>query len=246
MKVLFISRESEPVRRLVGELQQNGFVVNLYPADEDAHVVVRHDDSLAIVLGPDLRGLDPRELVRRLRVDGEHRPVLIIAPEALYAHRVALLNIGADDVFSFPCTVGEVMARIRAVVRRSRGFAKPEIRINGIVLDLNARCAYVQDNKVPLTSKEYQILELLSVNKGKVLSKDTIMNHLYDYDTVPDPKIIDVFICKIRKKIQAAGGTDLIQTVWGQGYLVRDEAAAARDVSSRSVDRKTVSGLACV
>lgn len=237
MKILVVSQEGEASRRVVLGLQQAGFVINSYGADDDVRSLVAKDDGLAVLIGPDLRGIDPRALVRGMRASGDERPVLVVASEHLYAQRVALLNTGADDVFSHPCTIDEISARVKAVVRRSRGFAKPELMLQDVILDLNGRCAYVDRTKVALTSKEYQILELLAVNRGKVLSKDTIMNHLYDYDAVPDAKIIDVFVCKIRKKLVAAGAPETISTVWGQGYMVRDERQPAR-VAARATEER--------
>lgn len=238
MKILVVSQEGETSRRVVLGLQHDGFVVNMYGPEDDVRSVIARDDGLAVLIGPDLRGLEPRALVRSMRSSGDDRPVLVVAPDHLYAHRVALLNSGADDVFAHPCPVEEIAARVKAVVRRARGFAKPEIALQGVVLDLNGRCAHVGARKVALTSKEYQILELLAVNRGKVLSKDTIMNHLYDYDAVPDAKIIDVFVCKIRKKLVGAGAPETISTVWGQGYVVRDERQPARAAARATEERR--------
>ncbi|MCS6954594.1 MAG: response regulator transcription factor [Bryobacteraceae bacterium] len=239
MKILVVSQEGETSRRVVLGLQQGGFVVNMYGPYDDVRSLIAKDDGLAVLIGPDLRGIEPRTLVRSLRASGDDRPVLVVASDHLYAQRVALLNTGADDVFAHPCPVEEIAARVKAVVRRARGFAKPEIALADVVLDLNGRCVNVGPTKVALTSKEYQILELLAVNRGKVLSKDTIMNHLYDYDAVPDAKIIDVFVCKIRKKLVNAGAPETISTVWGQGYMVRDERSGARG-TARAVEERRV------
>jgi two-component system cell cycle response regulator CtrA len=240
MKILVVSQSGESTSRTINGLQADGFVINHYRPGQDSPAAIRSDDGLAMLIGPDLRGADPRALIRSLRSAGDDRPMLVIASDSLYSQRVALLNTGADDVFSFPCDTQEVAARIRAVVRRARGLAKAEIQVGEITLDLNARCAYVHDNKIQLTSKEYQIIELLAINRGKVMSKDTIMNHLYDYDAVPDQKIIDVFVCKIRRKLQEANAPETISTVWGQGYIIRDERIPA--AKQRQIQRVALHG----
>lgn len=223
MKLLVVSHNGGNVDKTINVLKANGFIVNHYQPDQDSKAEIRSDDGFAILLGPDLRKTNPCSLIRSLRSEGESRPILVFASDDLYSQRVALFKAGADDVFSFPCDPQEISVRIRTVVRRARGFSKSEIQIGDVTLDLNARCVYVNDKKVKITRKEYQILELLAMNRGKVVLKERIFNHLYDYNSIPNQKIIDVYVCKLRSKLQKAKAEQIISTVWGQGYIIPAE-----------------------
>jgi len=223
MKLLVVSHNGGNVDKTINVLKANGFIVNHYQPDQGSKAEIRSDDGLAILLGPDLQKIEPCSFIRSLRSAGEDRPILVIASDTLYSQRVALLKAGADDVFSFPCDPQEISVRIRTVVRRARGFSKAEIQIGNITLDLNARCVYVNDKKIKITRKEYQILELLAMNRGKVVLKERIFNHLYDYNSIPNQKIIDVYVCKLRSKLQKAKAEQIISTVWGQGYIISAE-----------------------
>ena len=220
MKLLIVSHSGGRLDKTINDLQANGFIVDHYQPDQDSKAAIQSDEGLAILLGPDLQKTDPCSFIRSLRSAGEDRPILVFASDNLYSQRVALFKAGADDVFSFSCDSQEVSVRIRTVVRRARGFSKSEIKVGDITLDLNARCVYVYDKKIKLTSKEYQILELLAMNQEKVMVKERILNHLYDYDSTPAQKIIDVFICRLRRKLQEAKAEVIISTVWGQGYII--------------------------
>jgi two-component system cell cycle response regulator CtrA len=237
MKLLVVSQSGEGADKTIKELQTKGFVVNHYQPDQDSKAAIRSDDGLAILLGPDLRKTDPCSLIRGLRSTGEDRPILVFASDNLYSQRVALFKAGADDVFPFSCDPQEISVRIRTVVRRARGFSKSEIQIGDITLDLNERCVYVHDKKIKITRKEYQILELLAMNRGKLVLKEKILNHLYDYNFAPDQKIIDVYICKLRRKLQKGKAEKIISTVWGGGYIISDEripAAESTQISQAS------------
>ena len=143
------------------------------------------------------------------------------------------LGYGADDYLTKPFNKDELIARITAIVRRSKGHAESVIRTGEIVVNLDAKTVEVEDERVHLTGKEYQMFELLSLRKGTTLTKEMFLNHLYGRMDEPELKIIDVFICKLRKKLaQATGGDHHIETVWGRGYVLRDpkpkkEAVAA-------------------
>jgi two-component system cell cycle response regulator CtrA len=137
---------------------------------------------------------------------------------------VKALATGADDVLNKPFDTAELLARVQAIVRRSKGFSQPELRVGNVELNLHGQQVRVSGMLVHLTAKEYAILELLMLRKGMVLTKDAFLNHLYGGIDEPEMKIIDVFICKLRKKLAAAGADNLIGTVWGRGYTIRDLA----------------------
>ncbi len=134
--------------------------------------------------------------------------------------------MGADDFISKPFDKAELVARMQAVVRRSKGYSQPTLRVGSLQLNLDSREVLVDGKPVHLTGKEYSILELLVLRKGMVLTKEAFLNHLYGGMDEPEMKIIDVFICKLRKKLALAGAGQLIGTVWGRGYMMRDTGSA--------------------
>ena len=143
--------------------------------------------------------------------------------------------VGADDFITKPFDHAELVARMQAILRRSKGYSEPTLRVGPLQLNLDSREVSVEGKPVHLTGKEYAILELLVLRKGMVLTKDAFLNHLYGGMDEPEMKIIDVFVCKLRKKLQSAGAGHLISTVWGRGYMLREEAARARSMSQATV-----------
>jgi two-component system cell cycle response regulator CtrA len=169
---------------------------------------------------PDMEGYD---VVRRMRSGRIDVPVLILSGLSRPQAKVKGLGVGADDFISKPFDKAELLARMQAVVRRSKGFSQPTLRIGPLQLNLDSREVSVNGNPIHLTGKEYAILELLVLRKGMVLTKEAFLNHLYGGMDEPEMKIIDVFICKLRKKLAQAGVGALIGTVWGRGYMMRDQ-----------------------
>ena len=149
--------------------------------------------------------------------------------------KVKGLGLGADDFITKPFDTAEVLARLQAIVRRSKGFSQPSLRVGPLQLNLDSNEVLVGDQPVHLTGKEYAILELLVLRKGMVLTKEAFLNHLYGGMDEPEMKIIDVFICKLRKKLTNAGADNLIGTVWGRGYMIREAARQVVEASTVSV-----------
>jgi len=170
-----------------------------------------------------LPDIDGYEVLRRLRAGRNNVPALILSGLSEPDNKIKGLSVGADDYMTKPFDKRELVARLQAIVRRSKGHAQSIIKIGRLNINLDAHQADIDGALVPLTGKEYAILELLALRKGATMTKEMFLNHLYGGMDEPELKIIDVFICKLRKKLaQASGGDNYIETVWGRGYMLRD------------------------
>lgn len=176
-----------------------------------------------VLMDLDLQDITGLEAVRAMRLKKIGCPVIIVSGSTDIDSKVQALAAGADDYMTKPFHKAELVARINAVVRRSRGHTESIIRTGAIALNLNTRSAEVGGHAIHLTPSEYKMLELLSIRKNTVLTKEACLNYLYNGLSEPEIKIIDVFVCKLRKKIAAAAdGDSQIETVWGGGYMLRD------------------------
>lgn len=184
-----------------------------------------------IILDMMLPDIDGFEVLRRFRASKIKTPILILSGLTGSDSKVKGLGIGADDYVTKPFNRGELVARIQAIVRRSKGHSESTVRVGKIAINLDERSAEVDGQPVHLTSKEYSILELLMLRKGTPLKKEMFLNHLYGGIDEPELKIIDVFICKLRKKLmEASGGENYIKTLWGRGYILKDPSEQREDV----------------
>ncbi|MFT4074304.1 MAG: response regulator transcription factor [Asticcacaulis sp.] len=223
MRVLLIEDDSATAQSIELMLKSEGF--NVYTTDlgeegVDLGKIYDYDLILLDLSLPDMSGL---EVLRQLRVGKINTPIMILSGTSEIDTKVKTLGSGADDYMTKPFHKDELIARIHAVVRRSKGHAQSVIRTGDIVVNLDAKTVEVSGNRVHLTGKEYEMLELLSLRKGTTLTKEMFLNHLYGGMDEPELKIIDVFICKLRKKLAvAADGNHYIETVWGRGYVLRD------------------------
>jgi two-component system, cell cycle response regulator CtrA len=228
MRVLLIEDDPATAKSIELMLQSEGF--NVYATDlgeegADLGKVYDYDIILLDLNLPDMSGF---EVLKALRVSRVRTPVLIISGLAGIENKVRGLGFGADDYITKPFHKDELVARIYAIVRRSKGHAQSVIKIGDLQVNLDAKTVTVLGQRVHLTGKEYQMLELLSLRRGMTLSKEMFLNHLYGGLDEPQAKIIDVFICKLRKKLAAAsGGKDYIETVWGRGYVARNSEDAS-------------------
>jgi two-component system cell cycle response regulator CtrA len=186
----------------------------------DLGKVYEYDIILLDLNLPDMSGY---EVLRTLRKGKVATPVLILSGLTGIEDKVKGLGLGADDFLAKPFHKDELVARIHAIVRRSKGHAQSVISIGDLVVNLDSKLVEVHGSRVQLTGKEYQMLELLALRKGTTLTKEMFLNHLYGGMDEPELKIIDVFICKLRKKLSnASGGQEYIETVWGRGYNIRE------------------------
>ncbi|THD58102.1 response regulator transcription factor [Phenylobacterium sp.] len=226
MHILLV--EDNPVAAKSIELKLVAEGHNVFTTDmgEDAIELAGLYDYDLMLLDLDLSDMDGIEVLRAVRLKKIRTPIIILTATGDIETKVKTLGAGADDFITKPFHKAELAARINAVVRRSRGHAESIIRTGNIALNLDTRTAEVAGAPVHLTPSEYKVLELLSLRKNSVLTKEMCLNHLYNGLKEPEVKIIDVFICKLRKKLAAAAhGANQIETVWGGGYMLRDTPA---------------------
>jgi two-component system, cell cycle response regulator CtrA len=223
MRVLLIEDDENTAQSIELMLKSEGF--NVYTTDlgqdgVDLGKVYDYDIILLDLSLPDMSGF---EVLRALRVSKVKTPILILSGRAGIENKVIGLGYGADDYMTKPFHKDELVARTFAVVRRSKGHAQSVIQTGGLIVNLDSKTVEVDGARVHLTGKEYQMLELLSLRKGTILTKEMFMNNLYGGMDEPGSKIIDVFMCKLRKKLSnASDGKEYIETAWGRGYVLRE------------------------
>ena len=222
MRVLLIEDDRSTARSVELMLKAEKFNVEIAAEGEEGLELAQAYDYDVILLDLNLQDISGMEVLRSLRRAGGKTPVIMLTGSADVAVKVRAFAGGADDYVVKPFHKDELTARLRAVIRRSSGHADSTITIGDITLNLDARLVYVNGQRVHLTGKEYQTLELLALRRGKTLHKDVFLTSLYGGMDEPGGKIIDVFICKLRQKLAAATDRQHIETVWGGGYVMRD------------------------
>ncbi len=223
MRVLLVEDDSAVARSIELMLRSEGF--NIYTTDlgEEGVDLGKLYDYDVIVLDLQLPDMSGFEVLKSLRTAKVRTPVVILSGNAIVEAKVKALGFGADDYMTKPFHKDELVARIQAVVRRSKGHSQSIIATGRLTLNLDEKTVEAGGVRLHLTGKEYQMLELLCLRKGTTLTKEMFLNHLYGGMEEPELKIIDVFICKLRKKIaDVCGGQHYIETVWGRGYVMRD------------------------
>lgn len=223
MRVLLV--EDDPTTAKSIEMMLGHANLNVYTTDmgeEGIDLAKLYDyDLILLDLGlPDMNGHD---VLRKLRMSRVETPILILSGDDDTDSKLRGFGFGADDYLTKPFNRDELVARIHAIIRRSKGHSQSVIRTGKINVNLDAKTVDVGGKTVHLTGKEYQIIELLSLRKGTTLTKEMFLNHLYGGMDEPELKIIDVFVCKLRKKLaEATDNENYIQTVWGRGYVLKD------------------------
>ncbi len=228
MRVLLVEDDSSMARSIEMMLKSEGHVADVTDLGEDGLEIGKIYDYDIIILDLMLPDMDGYDVLKQLRASKIETPILILSGLSELDNKIKGLGFGADDYLTKPFDKRELMARIQAIIRRSKGHAQNQIKVGErLVVNLDSRTVEVDSRPVHLTGKEYGILELLAVRKGTTLTKETFLNHLYNGMDEPEIKIIDVFICKLRKKLEdSSGGLNYIETVWGRGYVLRDPEAA--------------------
>jgi two-component system cell cycle response regulator CtrA len=223
MRVLLVEDDAATAQGIEMMLRSEGYVCDATDMGEDGLEIGKLYDYDIIVLDLMLPDIDGYEVLRRLRAARVQTPILILSGLNGLDDKIKGLGVGADDYLTKPFDKRELIARIQAIVRRSKGHSDSLIRTGKLVVNLDTRTVEVDGQPLHLTGKEYGILELLSLRKGTTLTKEMFLNHLYGGMDEPELKIIDVFVCKLRKKLASAtGGDNYIETVWGRGYVLRD------------------------
>ncbi|NNE84505.1 MAG: response regulator transcription factor [Alphaproteobacteria bacterium] len=226
MRILLIEDDSATAQSIQLMLKSEGYICDTTDLGEDGLEIGKLYDYDIMVLDLMLPDIDGYEVVRRLREARVETPILILSGLNEADNKIKGLGVGADDYLTKPFDKRELIARVQAIVRRSKGHADSVIKTGKLQVNLDARTVEVDSKPVHLTGKEYGILELLSLRKGTTLTKEMFLNHLYGGMDEPELKIIDVFVCKLRKKLSMASeGENYIETVWGRGYVLRDPIA---------------------
>lgn len=223
MRVLLIEDDSSTARSIELALAAEGIICDTAEVGAEGIEIGKIYDYDIILLDLMLPDIDGYEVLLRLRSAKVKTPILILSGLSSVDQKIKGLGFGADDYLTKPFNKGELVARIQAIVRRSKGHSESVVRFDKVAINLDTRIVEVDGTQVHLTNKEYAILELLAMRKGTVLTKEMFLNHLYSSMDEPEIKIIDVFVCKLRKKLaKASGGTNYIETVWGRGYMLKD------------------------
>jgi two-component system cell cycle response regulator CtrA len=223
MRVLLVEDDSNTAQSIELMLKSENFIVDSTDLGEDGLEIGKLYDYDIILLDLMLPDIDGYEVLRRLRSARVNTPILILSGLSELDNKIKGLGFGADDYLTKPFDKRELIARIQAIVRRSKGHSESVIKTGKLTVNLDTRTVEVESQPLHLTGKEYGILELLSLRKGTTLTKEMFLNHLYGGMDEPELKIIDVFVCKLRHKLKAAtGGDSYIETVWGRGYVLRD------------------------
>jgi len=214
MRILVVEDDTDLNRQLVAALEEAGYVVDSAADGEDGHFLGDTEPYDAVVLDLGLPTLDGLSVLENWRRDGRTMPVLILTARDRWSDKVAGIDAGADDYVAKPFHMEEVLARVRALVRRAAGHASNELTCGPVRLDLRAGRVTVDGSPIKLTSHEYRLLSYLLHHQGKVISRTELTEHLYDQDFDRDSNTVEVFVGRLRKKI----GSDMIETIRGLGY----------------------------
>jgi two-component system, cell cycle response regulator CtrA len=231
MRVLLIEDDSATAQSIELMLKSTNFTVYTTDLGEEGIDLGKIYDYDIILLDLNLPDMSGFEVLRKLRVSKVKSPVLILSGLASIEDKIKGLGFGADDYMTKPFHKDELVARIHAIVRRSQGHAQSVINTDDLCVNLDSKTVEVKGARVRVTGKEYQMLELLALKKGTTLTKEMFLSYLYGGMDEPEMKIVDVFICKLRKKLaDASGGKEYIETVWGRGYVMREPLEIAAGV----------------
>ncbi|MCP1230036.1 response regulator transcription factor [Acetobacter indonesiensis] len=243
MRILFAESDRSSCEKVLAAFADAKLEVDIADSGHHAIEMLRnypYGAAIIDLIQPDMDGYD---IIKKLRSIKIETPIIIVSSIDKPYAKIKALSTGADDYISNKFDADELVARIKALLRRTNNYTQPVLQVGNLVLDFNTQSVSVDDQMVHLTGKEFAILELLALRKGASLSKETLLNHLYGGRDEPDIKIIDVFVCKLRKKLHAAGAKDLIATIWGRGYVLNDPKPTQKiSISSAKpyiIDNKT-------
>jgi two-component system response regulator PhoP len=218
VRLLVVEDEDFLRNQLKQTLEQEGYVVDVAADGEDALYYGREFPIDLAIIDLGLPKLDGIEVIRQLRQDGCQYPVLILTARNGWQEKVNGLDAGADDYLVKPFRNEELLARLNALLRRSRGFSAPQLNFGHVVLDTSSKQVLLLGEPVALTAYEYKVLEYLMINSGKVISKAKLVDHIYDENTERDSNVVEVFIRRLRIKLDPDESLKPIETVRGLGY----------------------------
>jgi two-component system cell cycle response regulator CtrA len=224
MRILLASMDPFLARDVAFVLGNQSFTPEHAVDHDDALRLARLQHFDAVVFGTGAAARDGVEFIRGLRATGSSLPAVAIGSDLQGRDRGRVLDAGADDVVDTPCDTLELCARVRAVVRRSRGFVRATLAVGSVELQMDTRSATVRGQDLHLSPSEYKVLELLVMRKGTVVSKPALMDMLYGEFDEPDMKSLNVLLHRLRKRLATMGEGNLVRTVWGTGYMVEEAA----------------------
>lgn len=237
MRILLIEDDPALCSNLQNTLQAEGIICDVASKGVDGLELVKvydYDIVLLDLMLPDITGY---EVTKKLRANSNNTPICIISAFGDSEDKIRGLGLGADDYLTKPFNKDELIARVQAIIRRSQGHATSVIKRGKMIINIKEKIVTIEGKAVNLTPKEYSILELLAIRKGATLTKEMFLNHLYGGIDEPELKIIDVFICKLRRKLaRLLGDENCIETVWGRGYILRDGSAQDEIVGENVLD----------
>jgi two-component system cell cycle response regulator CtrA len=223
VRILVIEDEELIANGIRSSCIAEGFVCHVaYNGNDGIDMLKFYDYDIVILdlILPDVNGFEVLETIKRSKKDVS---VMVLSAITSVDDKVKCLSNGADDYLTKPFSKVELLARVYAIMRRMSGLRLSVIEIGPLSLDFGSRIVTINGDEVPLTSKEYSMLELLALKRGSIITKETFLNHIYGGMDEPDMKIVDVFICKLRKKMaDASGGLNFIETIWGRGYTLKE------------------------
>ncbi|HUZ64752.1 MAG TPA: response regulator transcription factor [Acetobacteraceae bacterium] len=222
MRILLVEDDPLAAQAITLALKSCHAIVDQCDLGQDAVNIAKRYDYDVILVDLMLSDIDGYEVIKKIRSEKIITPIIILSGLTRTQSKIKGLNVGADDFINKPFDKEELIARLQAIVRRSKGYSEPHIKIGNLVINLQNQEVSVNGNIINLTLKEYLILELMCLRKGIVVSKEAFLNNLYGGIDEPDLKIIDVFICKIRKKMLLNNCPNIITTIWGRGYMIKD------------------------
>lgn len=216
MRILVVEDELQLAAQLQQQLDSQGFIVDCAYDGEEAHFMGTTEPYDAIVLDLGLPKIDGLSVLKKWRAEGLTMPVIILTARSQLHEKIEGLNAGADDYLAKPFQMGELVARLQALVRRAAGQASSVLTVKGVRLDIAASTVSLNGLAISLTAHEFKVLSYLMLHQGQVISRSTLIEHIYAQDFDRDSNTIEVFIGRLRKKL----GADLIETVRGLGYRI--------------------------
>jgi DNA-binding response OmpR family regulator len=220
MRILLVEDYPPLQKSLAKGLREAGFAVDATGDGQEGLWYAMSNDYDVIILDLMLPKMDGLSILKKLREENKTNHILILTAKDTVEDRVTGLNMGADDYLIKPFAFGELLARIRALTRRSYIQKNPTLKVQDLHIDLNARRIWRADEEITLTSREYMLLEYLAMRAGQIVSRTDIWEHVYEFKSDASSNVVDVYIGYLRKKIEKNGAPPLIQTVRGQGYIL--------------------------